>query len=66
MRVKSFLAKITVESLHEMDASISAWMERNNIDPKMVKQTLGEEKGHDGRQPESVMVTSVWYEPSAE
>ena len=62
MRVKTFVAKLSVESLHAMDDLISGWIERNKAIPKIVTQTLGEEKGHDGRHAESVMVTSVWYE----
>lgn len=65
MRVKTFVAKLSVESVHEMDNTISRWMERYNVVPKMVTQTLGDERGHDGRQTESVMVTSIWYEPDA-
>lgn len=62
MKVKTFVAKLSVESIHEMDHTISEWMERNHATPKMVTQTIGDERGHDGRPAESVMVTSIWYE----
>ncbi len=62
LRVKTFVAKLSVESLHAMDDLINGWIERNKAIPKIVTQTLGDENAHDGRRSETVMVTSVWYE----
>lgn len=66
MRVKTFVAKLSVESVHDMDSTISKWLERHKVTPTMVTQTIGDEKGHDGRPNEPVLVTSVWYEQPKE
>ena len=66
MRVKTFVTKLSVEAVHDMDGTIGDWIERNGAVLKIVTQTVGEEKGHDGRQAESVLVTSIWYEPKSD
>lgn len=61
MKVQTFMAKLSVESLHDHDAHINDWLARNNVEPRMITQTYGCETGHDGRKPESVVITSIWY-----
>ncbi len=61
MRVQTFLGKVTVESLHQMDQHINAWLESHAIQPKHITQSIGYEKMKEGGSAEPVVVTSIWY-----
>lgn len=61
MRVQTFLGKVTVEALHQMDEHINTWLESHHIEPAKVTQTFGYEKHRDGGSQEPVIITSLWY-----
>ncbi len=61
MRVQSFLGKVSVEALHQMDESINRWLDEHGVEPKLVSQTFGYEHHNDSSLQEPVVVTSVWF-----
>ena len=61
MKVHTLVATLSIDGVHEMDTHINDWMERNKVTPSHITQTYAMETGHDGRRPESVIVTSIWY-----
>lgn len=61
MRVQSFLGKVSVEALHQMDQHINQWMESHGVEPKLVSQSFGFDKGKDGGANEPILVISIWY-----
>ncbi len=65
MKVQTFLGKVSIDGLHQMDSQINKWMERNQVTPIQIKQSFGSDLHHDGRRQEPIVVISVWYEPSA-
>lgn len=66
MQVQTFLGKVTIEGLHQLDQHINTWIKRHNVTPVHVLQSFGSEKHHDGRSSEPIIVTSIWYDESAE
>lgn len=66
MKVHTFVGKISIEGLQQMDDLINAWLERNGVTPIQIKQSLGMERHHGGASEEPVLVISVWYEPEDE
>ncbi len=61
MQVKTFLGKVSVESLGQMDEHINRWLEEENVEPKKITQSFGYEKFHESGNQEAAIITSVWY-----
>ena len=61
MRVQSFIGKVSMEGLRQMDDHINHWLERHQVEPKKVTQCFGSEKHREANSEEPVVVTSVWY-----
>jgi hypothetical protein len=61
MRIQSFMGKVGVESLHQMDQHINHWLETHGVEPKLVTQSFGYDRGKDGGGQEPVVVVCVWY-----
>jgi len=62
MRVQSFIGKVSITGLQQMDHQINEWLERNHIKLVHVKQSFGSDIHHDGRGREPIVVVTVWYE----
>jgi len=62
MRVKTFVSKVGVDGLRQMDETINAWLDTNKIEPRFVTQTCGNERHSQHPEIDPVLVTSVWYE----
>jgi hypothetical protein len=61
MRVQTFMSKVGIDTLHEMDDHINKWLEEHNVEPKFVTQSCGNEPHRDVQGEEPVVVTSIWY-----
>lgn len=61
MRVQTFVSKIGVDTLHEMDDHINRWIEEHNVEPKLVTQACGNAPARDVQSEEPVVITSIWY-----
>ena len=61
MRVQTFLSKVGIDTLHEMDDHINKWLEDHNVEPKLVTQSCGSEPQRDVQGEEPVLITSIWY-----
>ena len=61
MQAQTFLGKVSMEALKSMDEHINQWMQRNNVEPKMVSQAFGYERNHHHDMEEPVVITTVWY-----
>jgi hypothetical protein len=62
VKVHSFVCKVSIEAVQQMDEVMSAWMTENQVVPQFVVQTAsaeGDRQGH-GRDP--VLITSIWYD----
>lgn len=66
IKVHSFVGKVGVEGLHQMDQHINDWMKRNKVAPLHIKQSFGSDKHHDGRGAEPILVISIWYEDAGD
>ena len=66
IKMQSFLGKVTIEGLHQMDIHINEWLARKGITPVYVKQSFGSDLHHDGRRQEPTIVITVWYEAEEE
>jgi hypothetical protein len=64
MRVQSFIGKVSIAGLQQMDHQINEWLERNKINLVQVKQSFGSDIHHDGRGREPIVVITLWYESS--
>jgi len=64
MKVQTFMGKVSIEGLHQMDAHLNEWMQRQNLTPLPIHQCFGTNNHHDSRAAETIVVTSVWYQPS--
>lgn len=62
MRVQSFIGKVSITGLQQMDHQINEWLERNKITLVQVKQSFGSDIHHDGRGQEPIIVITLWYE----
>ncbi len=62
MKVQTFLGKVSIDGLHQMDDHINGWLKRNNITPVQVKQSFGNDRHHDGRNAEPIVIITIWYE----
>ena len=61
MRVQTFLGKVSMDALRQMDEHINHWLETHQVEPKMVVQSFGHEKHREAGDEEPVVVMSVWY-----
>jgi hypothetical protein len=61
MKVRTFQTNVSAESLHKMDQTINDWLEKNQIEPKIVSQTFCYEHHHGANTQEPTLITTVWY-----
>jgi len=61
MLVQTFMGKVSIEGLHQMDSHINEWVKRNKVTPVFIQQSFGADIHHDGRNQEPIVVMSVWY-----
>jgi hypothetical protein len=61
MRVQTFMSRVSVDALHQMDQHINDWLATHEVEPKMVSQSFGQDKARDGGVQEPIVVVSVWY-----
>jgi hypothetical protein len=66
MKIQTFIGKVSIEGLHQMDDHINDWLRRNNVTPIHIQQSFGADIHHDGRRQEPIIIISIWYEPSEE
>ncbi len=66
MRVQSFLGKVSIDGLNQLDTHINEWLKRRKVTPTHVTQSFGQDKPHDGRNAEPIIVVTVWYEAEEE
>ena len=64
MHVHTFIGKVSVEGLRQMDEHINQWLEQNQVEPQHITQTFCTDSHHDTGSKEPVVVTSIWYAPS--
>ena len=62
MKVQTFVGKVSVDALKQMDEHINAWIEKHNAELKFVTQVFGNERHSQHHELEPVVVTSVWYD----
>lgn len=62
MRVQSFIGKVSITGLQQMDHQINDWLERMQVIPVQIKQSFGTDIHHDGRGREPIVVITLWYE----
>lgn len=61
MRVQTFVGKVSMESLQQMEEHINAWLAEHNVEPKHIKQSFGYERGQLQGGQEPVIILTVWY-----
>lgn len=61
MQVQTFVGKMSVEALQQMDDHVNKWLAEHEVQPKFVCQTYGQERHHEGGHEDSVLITSIWY-----
>jgi hypothetical protein len=61
MRVHTFQTKVSAESLHKMDETINKWLEKNQVEVKIVSTTFCYEHHHGVNTQEPTLITTVWY-----
>ena len=62
MKVHSFVSKLSVEAVRQMDDVINEWLAENHVSPRFVVQTIGSEGERQGHGRDPVLITSIWYE----
>jgi hypothetical protein len=62
MRVQTFVGKVSVETLKQMDEYINEWLAKHDTQVKFVTQAFGNERHSHHQELEPVVVTSVWHE----
>ncbi|MFP4501771.1 MAG: hypothetical protein ACLFTT_12275 [Candidatus Hydrogenedentota bacterium] len=62
MKVHTFMGKVNIEGLHQMDHQINNWLLDHDVEIKEVRQCYALHKHHDGRREEPVIVSTLWYE----
>ncbi len=65
MQVQSFIGKVSITGLQQMDHQINEWLTRTQSKPMFVKQSFGTDLHHDGRAREPIVVITIWYEDEA-
>lgn len=61
LKMHSFMGKVNIEGLHQMDAIINKWLEEHDVEVKEIRQSYALNKHHDGRREEPVIIVTVWY-----
>ena len=61
MRVETFVGKVSIEGLKQMDEHINEWLGKNHVEPKFITQVFGSERHSHHHELEPVVITSVWY-----
>ena len=62
MRVQSFIGKVSITGLQQMDHQINDWLDRTKNKPVHIKQSFGTDIHHDGRGREPIVVVTIWFE----
>ena len=62
MKVQTFVGKVSVDTLKQMDEHINEWLAKHNAELKYVTQTFGNERHSHHSELEPVVITSVWYD----
>lgn len=60
MRMHTFVGKMSLEGLTQMDNHINDFLKRTKIEPVHIKQSFGAERHH-GSNEEPVLLITVWY-----
>ena len=66
MKVQTFIGKVSIDGLNQMDNHINEWMKKNNVTPVQIRQSFGSNIHHDGRKQEPIIIVSLWYEKDEE
>lgn len=61
MRVQTFIGKMSIEGLRQMDDHINTWLEDHEIEPKQITQCFGMGQHRETTSSEPIVVTSIWY-----
>jgi len=61
MRVQTFVGKVSIESLRQLDEHINHWLETHEVEPKHVSQTFGYGAHREASTQEPVIITTIWY-----
>jgi hypothetical protein len=61
MKIQTFVGKVDMEALKQMDEHINEWLACNKIEPKQIQRVFGYERHPHHHGDEPVLVTSVWY-----
>ncbi|HOH29094.1 MAG TPA: hypothetical protein PLC40_05430 [Candidatus Hydrogenedentes bacterium] len=62
MQVQSFIGKVSITGLQQMDHQINEWLVKTTPKVTFVKQSFGTDLHHDGRAREPIVVITLWYE----
>ncbi|HNZ48471.1 MAG TPA: hypothetical protein PLZ53_04545 [Candidatus Hydrogenedentes bacterium] len=62
MKVQSFMGKVSMTGLRQMDIQINEWLQRSKVKPIHIKQSFGTDIHHEGRMSEPIVIITVWYE----
>lgn len=61
MRVQTFMGKVSVEGLRQMDEQINEWLDSHQVEPRFIQQCYGDERHHEVTSQEPVVIITVWY-----
>ena len=61
MKIQTFVNKISLDALKQMDDHINDWLAKNGVVPQQVHQVFGYERHHHHTEDEPVLVTCIWY-----
>jgi len=61
MRVQTFMAKVGMESLKQMDQHINDWLAKTEVEPKFINQSFGSERHRQANVEEPVLIVQLWY-----
>jgi len=61
MQVETFVGKVSVDALRQMDQHINQWLRTRGVQPVFVTQTFGYETSREFGNSEPVLITSLWY-----
>ncbi|HNR29330.1 MAG TPA: hypothetical protein PKI11_00440 [Candidatus Hydrogenedentes bacterium] len=63
MKVHTFMGKVSIDGLHEMEGHVNEWLAEHPVKVVDICQSFGMHKHHDGRREEPVLLITLWYEP---
>ncbi|HNR33755.1 MAG TPA: hypothetical protein PKO36_01160 [Candidatus Hydrogenedentes bacterium] len=61
MQIQTFVGKVSIEGLKQLDEHINEWIVKNKIEPKQIHQQFGYERHHHMTEEEPVLIVSVWH-----